>query len=109
MSLPSMPVEVRWITNLSFLTFSYTILMVNEFNGISILINPDGMSGSNPVEVEGALLLTQVGMKIDDLYPDMCMWNSLGVGSLLTVSMQGFCWACLAFTWLQRTWPCVLL
>lgn len=70
-SLPSMPVEVRWITNLSFLTFSYTILMVNEFNGISILINPDGMTNSNPVLVSGRLLLTQVGMKVEDLYRDM--------------------------------------
>lgn len=75
--LPSMPSQVRWITNFSFMTFSYTILMVNEFNGISILINPDGMSGSNPVLIDGALLLTQVGMNVDDLYRDMWILSGM--------------------------------
>lgn len=69
--LPSMPDSVRWLTNFSFLTFSYSILMVNEFNGISILIDPDGMSGTTPVLIEGSLLLEQVGMNVNDLYPYM--------------------------------------
>jgi len=75
--LPSMPKQVRWLTNFSFMTFSYTVLMVNEFDGISILINPDGMSGSTPVLIDGALLLTQVGMNVHDLYRDM--WVLIGM------------------------------
>lgn len=72
-ALPSMPDAVRWVTNLSFLTFSYSVLMVNEFEGIKILINPDGMNEPNPINIDGTFLLTQVGMTTDSLYPNMAI------------------------------------
>ncbi len=53
------------------MTFGYSILMCNEFNGITILINPVGISGLTPVP--GNILLLQVGMNVDDLYSYMGM------------------------------------
>ncbi len=72
-----MPDAVKWITKLSFMTFGYNALMVNEFNGISILINPTGPSFKNPVTIEGALLLEQVGMRVSDLIPDLSTFINL--------------------------------
>jgi len=76
-SLSSMPTQVVWLTDLSFLKYSYTILMVNEFDGIDILVNPKGMSNNNPVLVHGSLLLNQLGMDIDALWSDMLILGGM--------------------------------
>jgi len=55
-----MPVYVRWITKLSFLTYGFTALMINEFRDINILINPGGPY--DPTLVPGTVILSQVGM-----------------------------------------------
>jgi len=64
-NITNMPASVRWITNLSYFTFGYAILLINELNGISININPAGMNTN--VVIAGSVLLEQVGMSIDDL------------------------------------------
>jgi len=56
----NMPVYVRWITKLSFLTYGFTALMINEFKDINILINPGGPY--SPTLVPGTVILAQVGM-----------------------------------------------
>jgi len=50
---------IRWIPNLSFFTYGYTVLMINEFEDIIVLIN---VPGYDPTPVPGTLILTQVGM-----------------------------------------------
>jgi ABC-type multidrug transport system ATPase subunit len=70
-SLNSMPWWIKWITDLSFIKFAYTGLMVNEFDGISILINPGDMGDNDPIVISGVVLLDQVGMTPDMLIPDL--------------------------------------
>eukprot|EP00026_Physarum_polycephalum_P002149 Phypoly_transcript_02154.p1 GENE.Phypoly_transcript_02154~~Phypoly_transcript_02154.p1 ORF type:complete len:902 (+),score=77.77 Phypoly_transcript_02154:193-2898(+) len=65
-SLNSMPGWIKWVTDLSFIKFAYTGLMANEFDGISILINPGDMGDDTPILVPGIVILDQVG-----IYPDM--------------------------------------
>jgi len=56
----NMPIYVRWITKLSFLTYGFTALMINEFKDITIVINagPDYPTTTVP----GTVILAQVGM-----------------------------------------------
>lgn len=70
-SLNSMAPGLKWITDLSFMKFAYTGLMVNEFDGIQILINPGDMGDQNPIWITGIVLLDQVGIHPDMLYPDL--------------------------------------
>eukprot|EP00026_Physarum_polycephalum_P002228 Phypoly_transcript_02233.p1 GENE.Phypoly_transcript_02233~~Phypoly_transcript_02233.p1 ORF type:complete len:928 (+),score=87.47 Phypoly_transcript_02233:85-2784(+) len=70
-SLNSMPPWIKWITDLSFFKFAYTGLMANEFDGIEILINPGDMGDDNPIWVSGVVILDQVGITPDMLYPDL--------------------------------------
>jgi len=58
-NVTNMPVYVRWITRLSYLTYGFTVLMINEFVDIIIIINPEGYS---PTPVPGTVILAQVGM-----------------------------------------------
>jgi len=64
-NISNMPDSVRWITNLSYMTFGYSVLMVNEFDGIYIDIDPDGLDTHDLIA--GAVLLEQVGMNVADL------------------------------------------
>jgi len=58
---------VQWIPRLSYVTYGFRILMVNEFDGLDVLINPDGYS---PTLVPGRVILSQVGMTVDEFYID---------------------------------------
>jgi hypothetical protein len=88
-SVSSMPSSVIWLTNISFMKFSYSALMVNEFDGIDILVNLKDMSNDNPTLVHGSLILNQLGMNVADLYNDLiALAGMLGfylVGSYLAL------------------------
>jgi ABC-type multidrug transport system ATPase subunit len=64
-NISNMPSTVRWITNLSYMTFGYSILLVNEFDGITININPQGLDTNTPIA--GSVLLLQVGMNVNHM------------------------------------------
>jgi len=65
---------VKWIPRLSYITYGFTILMVNEFDGINVLINPDGYS---PTLVPGRVILSQVGMDPNEFYADFVVLSSI--------------------------------
>lgn len=52
--VPTMPYYIRWITKLSFFTYGYTVLMINEFHGLTVYFDPDGYS---PTIVPGDVIL----------------------------------------------------
>jgi hypothetical protein len=66
--------NVKWIPRLSYITYGFTILMVNEFDGLMILINPDGYQ---PQLVPGRVILSQVGMDASMFYVDIILLSSL--------------------------------
>lgn len=54
-----MPAYVSWITKLSFMTYGFTVLMINEFEDIAIIFDVNGYSVK---KVPGTVILAQVGM-----------------------------------------------
>jgi ABC-type multidrug transport system permease subunit len=70
----NMPDFIRWVTNLSFFTYGYTVLMINEFKDINITIN---VQGYDPTVVPGTVILDEVGMNPNSLQIDIVLLGVL--------------------------------
>lgn len=79
LNVESMPPALQWIRKLSFFMYGFEVLAVNEFNGLLLQFNPNGINGP---EIRGETFMQVLAL---DTSPET-MANDLKVLGLLSLA-----------------------
>lgn len=82
----SLPSYLNWIQYLSFWNYAFEALLVNEFDGMKIIINPKALKGY-AVPGVGRFILDQFGMSPDRFYVNIVVMISV---ALFFIVVTGF-------------------
>jgi hypothetical protein len=70
------PSYLLWLQYISFWNYSFEALMVNEFLGMDILVDPEGL---RPFNSSGIFILNNLGMSPDRFYINIVITALFGV------------------------------
>ncbi len=83
------PEWIKWVMHFGFMKHAYEALMINEFSGIKVVLNPKGVP---PITVPGEYWLSEVGMfsKNRDFDVSMLFMQAFIYFSISTILFQRF-------------------
>jgi ABC-type multidrug transport system ATPase subunit/ABC-type multidrug transport system permease subunit len=82
-NLDSLPAGISWLQHLSFFTYSYKAMVINEFSDATFYCTPEQIVGGNGTGIcpitEGEQVIVSRGFDVDDYWPSVAILAAQGL------------------------------